>query len=1013
MNIAPYILYNEPECSDITNKINNLLYIPCDSASKSFYYLIGLKPGTQSIEQEEVINNAFLKFSLTSNIRDPSIPSNIIDNLNRTALKGMEYEINLYRVISEYIIRNNICDSFVKMIAYTRNCSKQNMSNIFRNIMNSRLSQEDSLRYLSYLTKLLSGNGTVLKFNEFKSSRRDFDESRLLLNSQSQPDSNYGYCFLITESMKDNKTLLKTMQNQIGEIVDNDLFRYSYTTRSIQFSDDFYNILFQISYAFKILDKFRIIHNDIHPGNIWIKNNNRPIIRRYIVKNNGIDETCDLTSNKEALIYDFDRGYMESLGRNEVLTYRESGYSQSNEFVRGKDLLKIFVNIFLRCKRLFENKNPGILWTSTDNCKDLLLIFLNEDKIMDPRSQLNEFINQSSDQNIHFLRNKRNIPLQSVFYNENILSFDQIELNILQKISSVSKNTSGLLTPDKTFSIPTDQIIQNYIHQINQTIAIEKRPEIEPIVYSQSRTQKQAFILKKEQIDIAEQNIPRILLQIQNLNQNVQSLSDKSSEIVNIVRNYNIFKDEAGQLLASNIDKDDFVNTRLNVLNLITRQGDIKIEKIEEYNTNISRKEEYITTLRHLTTSIKQNIDFMRSNIGQNVYINRKVQDNITILENQLVILNRIDLLIQNLYNTQIGINDENRVINTDLIILLNRLDKNILDLENLNRYLIELNTYTENTYNISQYITIHNEKLNKREEYGKNLERNISSIETDIKSIEEDFEKYQSTTNNDIENLIILCERFKEIVDDSKAVKNADDLIKRENTISLNYDMIRDIRYRINRGLERYNAIKGQLPEDLTNVSLIQIKENINSLILEQKTKVEELKELSNTSLREEEVDRVFKDLETRFNEIYNNLYGDNKLFKNLVNSIETLVKYILEPFSEIQRRFENSWRTQENEEMKRVINENYNRINKGVYDMEGLQVINIFLYLSEKRDILEINLTDLIQKRLRIDRFSEIFRAYIFDFNQRIYEIQDLFNSSLNEVNLILNMTRTLQSS
>jgi hypothetical protein len=136
------------------------------------------------------------------------------------------------------------------------------------------------------------------------------------------------YNMILLENMEDNLTLNKW------------LFMHSMDKDWTEF----YNILFQVAVACYAMSLSKMVHNDLHSSNIFIKDLG---VSTYFLYN--INDTKKVIKTRyQPLIYDFDRAYQGTLGNNELLTARslcDKG-SQCNIFVENKDIIKILCYVY-------------------------------------------------------------------------------------------------------------------------------------------------------------------------------------------------------------------------------------------------------------------------------------------------------------------------------------------------------------------------------------------------------------------------------------------------------------------------------------------------------------------------------------------------------------------------------------------------------------------------------------------------------------------------------------------
>jgi hypothetical protein len=160
-----------------------------------------------------------------------------------------------------------------------------------------------------------------------------------------KPDINYRYSLLLLKNTE-GKTLRKWLSKK------RDI---------INFEEELWNVIFQITAACYAMSLSKMIHNDLHAGNIFIQE--LDTITDFLYNINDIPIL--IRTKYKVLIFDFDRSYVKKLGENQILNSEIcSNTSQCNEFIENKDIVKIFCYItnFLQTNDLIDllSTNPFI-----------------------------------------------------------------------------------------------------------------------------------------------------------------------------------------------------------------------------------------------------------------------------------------------------------------------------------------------------------------------------------------------------------------------------------------------------------------------------------------------------------------------------------------------------------------------------------------------------------------------------------------------------------------------------
>jgi len=194
---------------------------------------------------------------------------------------------------------------------------------------------------------------------------------------------------------------------------------------------EFWNILFQIVYACYIMSLSKMNHNDLHASNIFIQELDEDEVFLYYIN----EEKYYILTKFKVLIFDFDRSYVEFLGKNKMLNGSLCQKSQQcNRFVENKDIIKLFCYVF---KRYFiDTKNEDVK-------EELLNIISSNRKIQNDLMNiykdclLNYFFNNSTEPDIFKHCNSTFEILQQIYSNVNEVEFlDRVKIENISICSS-------------------------------------------------------------------------------------------------------------------------------------------------------------------------------------------------------------------------------------------------------------------------------------------------------------------------------------------------------------------------------------------------------------------------------------------------------------------------------------------------------------------------------------------------------------------------------------------------
>ena len=107
-------------------------------------------------------------------------------------------------------------------------------------------------------------------------------------------------------------------------------------------------LMFQISISCHVMSMSHTTHNDLHCKNIFVETSSSENTYKYIIGKNENDfDEYIITSKYNTYIYDFDRAYVENMGRNPLLEgWACDDYYQCNKYIDNKDLIFVLSQIY-------------------------------------------------------------------------------------------------------------------------------------------------------------------------------------------------------------------------------------------------------------------------------------------------------------------------------------------------------------------------------------------------------------------------------------------------------------------------------------------------------------------------------------------------------------------------------------------------------------------------------------------------------------------------------------------
>ena len=200
-------------------------------------------------------------------------------------LKGLTYESKIYEFITQNIIQKNLSPNFIPLLAF----GKCKLSDMKHNILSQIPTPHDPALI------------------EFFSPLEVF------------PDMNVS--IMVPGTKKGSMMSLKDFLEK--DFIDN-----------ILTPQDISSIVFQIIHALLLLDRFKIMHNDFHMGNLLLQTMSTPVCLSYTV----FDTTTVINTKYIVKLYDWDRGFIENLGENPALSENFSIKTHAiQKFIKNRD----------------------------------------------------------------------------------------------------------------------------------------------------------------------------------------------------------------------------------------------------------------------------------------------------------------------------------------------------------------------------------------------------------------------------------------------------------------------------------------------------------------------------------------------------------------------------------------------------------------------------------------------------------------------------------------------------
>lgn len=376
------------------------------------------------------INKAFLK--IYSNISLFEKNYNVDFKNLKQAVEGLTYEAKIYRYIVTPLVNFGICPNFIRFLGSGTMCSYDNLyhmllNNYFKN--GKKVSPEKIAKKLKR-----NINNNILNYQDTNFS---LDESNKYSTENDYDLNDLQFDINLTETF-DNATNFHDI-----------LRKPDIQERNI------YNILFQIFAACYSMSLTKMIHNDLHSGNIMIRTLDKPKILVYFINN----RKYVLKVKYFVHIYDFDRAYAERIGDNEAVKMYDV-FSQNNELINNKDMMKILCSVYK------HTQNISYLRHLTNNEKHL-------------DSLIKLFENDKKSCNFQV---ERYVPVKSSFF-KNYNSAETILYNLAENLSSIkienfSDVENNIYVCDKSFFDNQGNIIEEKVFERRNQLISKLKNEI-------------------------------------------------------------------------------------------------------------------------------------------------------------------------------------------------------------------------------------------------------------------------------------------------------------------------------------------------------------------------------------------------------------------------------------------------------------------------------------------------------------------------------------------------------
>ena len=337
-------------CRDLKLHIDTIIPLKSNSASATDTYVLNLK---KLKFNDKPVHQGFIKMFIKSPYRSE-----------------LEYEMDIYRKITNRIVDLKINPGFSYVYHEARDCTYDNMMDLLKGqtfinkgipvkIPDAELHNQFQ-RNMWYIDDDNVDTDTIKnKWGELRPAL--YAAAPRGVFRLNYPLTNYRFSFVFMESHSNKKTLEEFMDSELkSESLDEanirklgldtetikylgaDMTKVEYLEKEgFQWNNIFrlkiLQIFFLICTALYAFSLSGCVHNDLHNGNIYIETLQRPEQSIFCINN----KYYSITSLYKVYIYDFDNSYAKQLSDNKKLDDYMCGALQCNEWYDNLDIVKI------------------------------------------------------------------------------------------------------------------------------------------------------------------------------------------------------------------------------------------------------------------------------------------------------------------------------------------------------------------------------------------------------------------------------------------------------------------------------------------------------------------------------------------------------------------------------------------------------------------------------------------------------------------------------------------------
>ena len=321
------------DACDINTIVNDVNGLASNSASPTDLLILNLKNDiryqTKNFDNKQVFMKYWINDDMESrNYIRNNLPHGYLELFIQTN-DALNYELMVYRDIIRVLVDEKICTNFVQCLGSSSSCSTGSILNLISKNTGVTHPGNNLLRNIMYTLKHIPNRPSVTN------------------NTLSLPPG-------ITPSeisILKNHIQKFSIGCVISEYRTGIAFEDWYMSNRTTHFEDMKKILYQVCCGCYAMHLSRVVHNDLHLGNVRLATSLTPLEKIFTYKTDAspsgsikITFECSI----KAMIYDFDRAYSSILGINNiVLENCTPSNSNCNKIREGFDFTYFIVNLIM------------------------------------------------------------------------------------------------------------------------------------------------------------------------------------------------------------------------------------------------------------------------------------------------------------------------------------------------------------------------------------------------------------------------------------------------------------------------------------------------------------------------------------------------------------------------------------------------------------------------------------------------------------------------------------------